>query len=260
MLRARSTEITVTRVDVELALQTGSPTLFSSKALPNAIAADSPSANHTSEQFPGISTTSTRISDVMADVVGFARLLNHKGNDSKSKLDPLVFMGTLLSLLYRLVEITPFSNPKKAEEACAMVGGDDEIAHLGMLAFMTTFLPEYGRAHDRSSYPLLHKHLGRATGDIAFIDSVSELNDSAPLLLLWALFMTEITVWKNGGRTGLSPLIMDISRQLGLRDWAAVRQELCLLPWIHVVHDALGYRLWQDAEQMDKTTGQICAT
>lgn len=125
---------------------------------------------------------------------------------------------------------------------------------------MTTFLPEYGRAHDRSSYPLLHKHLERATGDTAFIDSVSELNDSAPLFLLWTLFMTEITVWKNKERTELLPLIMEISRRLGLRDWAAVRQELCLLPWIHVVHDAPGYKLWQDAERVDKTTRRMCAT
>lgn len=257
--KLHSTELTISRVDVELALQTGSPTLFSSKALPNAVAADSPFATHISGQFPGGSTTSTGISEIMVDVLGFARLLNYKGNDSKSKLDPLTFMEILVSLLYRLVEMTPFDHPK-AEYACSMVSANDEIAHLGMLAFMTTFLPEYGRAHNRSSYPLLHKHLERATGDMAFIDSVSELNDSAPLLLLWTLFMTEITVWKNRERTELSPLIMEISRRLGLRDWAAVRQELGLLPWIHVVHDAPGYKLWQDAERVDKNARRMCAT
>lgn len=249
--KLHSTELTIARVDVELALQTGSLTLFSSKALPKAVAADPPFAAHISGQFPGDSTTTTGISDIMVDVLGFARLLNYKENENKSKLDPFTFMEILLSLLYRLVEMTPFGHPK-AEFACTMVSADDEIAHLGMLAFMTTFLPEYGRAHDRSSYPLLHKHLERATGDMAFIDSVSELNDSAPLLLLWTLFMTEITVRKNRESTELSPFIIKISRRLGLRDWAAVRQELCLLPWIHVVHDAPGYKLWQTLSGSDE--------
>lgn len=247
--KLHSIELTVARVDVELALQTGSPTLFSSKAVPDAVAADSPFAAHISDKFPGYSTAATAISDIMIDILGFARLLNYKENKSKSKLDPLTFMEILLSLLYRLMEMSPFGH-LKAEYACTMVSVDDEIAHLGMLAFMTTFLPEYGRGHDRCSYPLLHKHLERAIGDIVFIDSVSEVNNSTPSLLLWTLFMADITVWKNQERTEHLSLIMEISRRLGLRDWAAVRQELCMLPWIHVVHDAPGYKLWQDVERV----------
>lgn len=254
-----STHLTISRVDVELALQTGSPTLFSSKVLPNAVATNSPFAHHISGQFPGGSTTSTWISDIMVDFLGFARLLNHKGDDNNRKLDPLTFMELLLSLLYRLVEKTPFGHPN-AEHACSTASADDEIAHLGMLAFMTTCLPEYGRAPDRSSYPFLYKHLGRATGDTAFIDSVSELDDSVPSLLLWTLFMTGTTVFKNRERTEVSSLIMEVSQRLGLRDWTAARRELCLLPWIYVVHDATGQELWQDAGLVYGTTRRVCAT
>lgn len=185
----------------------------------------------------------------MIDVLGFARLLNYKESENKPKLDPLTFMEILLSLLYRLMEMSPFGH-LNAGYPCTMVSVDDEIAHLGMLAFMTTFLPEYGRAHDRCSYPLLHKQLERAIGDIIFIGMVSEANNSAALLLLWTLFMAGITVWKNKERTEHLSLMMEISRRLGLRDWAAVRQELCMLPWIHVVHDAPGYKLWQDVERV----------
>ncbi|RYP50327.1 hypothetical protein DL768_004144 [Monosporascus sp. mg162] len=220
------------RLDVELALQNGSP-LFCSDAVPvNAVSEDS---RVTKEQLP---STAPWLSRIMLDVVNFASLLNRREREGRTKLDPLNYTETLLSLLYRLIEAAPLGQSR------SMSGGlYGDVAHLAMLAFMTTLLPEYGSDH--SSYLLLSNRLESAIRD--FHVTSADTPDSELSLLLWTLFISGVSVLKRKDHRWLSLLILETCERLGLYDWPAVRHQLCEFPWIHTLHDVPARCLWEDA-------------
>ena len=224
--------LTITRLDVELALQTGLPTLFCSDAVvpANGVSGDS---RVIKEQFL---STASRLSPIMLSVVSFAKLLNGSEREGPTKLDPLSYMETLVSLLYRLIEVAPLGQSR------FMLGGlYDDVAHLAMLAFMTTLLPEYGR--DDSSHPLSDR-LESAIQDLHVTSA--DTQDSGFSLLLWILFIGGVSVLKRKDHRWL---ILETCERLGLNDWPAVRRQLCGFPWIHTLHDVPGQCLWEDAQR-----------
>lgn len=150
----------------------------------------------------------------------------------------------MIWLLYHLVEAAQLGQPRSSipEEQCEVV------ANLGMLAFMTTLLPEYGRAPDRSNYPLLCRRLKSSIQDLHFTSTLEE-NRESWLLLLWALFMGGMTAIKGNELLELSPLILEASSQLQLHSWPAVQDQLRRFPWIGTMHDRPGLTLWEISQQ-----------
>lgn len=224
--------LTITRLDVELALQTGLPTLFSSDAVvpANGVSGDS---RIIEEQ---LLSTASGLSRIMLSVVSFASLLNGREREGRTKLDPLSYTQTLVSLLYRLIDIAPLGQPR------SMSGGlYDDVARLAMLAFMTTLLPEYGR--DNSSH-LLSDRLESAIQDLHVTSA--DTQDSGFSLLLWTLFIGGVSVLKCKDHRWL---ILKTCERLDLYDWPAVRRQLCGFPWIHTLHDVPGRCLWEDAQR-----------
>ena len=224
--------LTIIRLDVELALQTGLPTLFRSDAVvpANSVSGDSPVIK---EQLLIIASSLSRI---MLSVVSFAGLLNGKEREGRTKLDPLSYTETLVSLLYRLIEFAPLGQPR------SMSGGlYDDVAHLAMLAFMTTLLPEYGR--DDSSH-LLSDRLESAIQDLRV--TAADNQDSGFSLLLWTLFIGGVSILKRKDHRWL---ILETCERLDLYNWPAVRCQLCGFPWIHTLHDIPGQCLWEDAQR-----------
>ena len=227
--------LTINRLDVELALQTGSPTLFHSDAIPvNAVLSDS---CITRQQ---CSNTAPWLSRIMLDVLSFTSLLNSSQEEGRTKLDPLSYTEMLLSLIYRLMEVTSIGQPR-----CVSRRTYGDIAHLATLAFMTTLLPEYGS--DRSSYLLLSDFLKSAVQNVQVMSADSK--DDGYSLLLWTLFVAGISTLKRKNHRWLSPLILETCRRLDLNDWPAVHRQLCGLPWIYVLHDVPGRLLWEDTQR-----------
>jgi hypothetical protein len=225
--------LTTTRLDVELALQTGLPALFPSDAVVpvNDIAGDS---SIIKEQLLG---TSSRLLSIMLSVVSFAGLLNGREGKGQTKLDPLSYTEAIVSLLYRLIEVAPLGQPQP------LLGGlYDDVTHLAMLAFMTTLLPEYG--HNNSSYLLLSDSLESAIQNLHVTSA--ETKDSGSSLLLWTLFIGGVSVLKRKNHRWL---ILDTCERLGLHDWPVALRQLCGFPWIHTLHDDPGRSLWEDAQR-----------
>ena len=172
--------LTVIRLDVELALQIGLPTLLSSDVIVPA----SGVSGVIDEQ---LLSTASRLSNVLLGVVSFASLLNSGEKEGRTKLDPLSYTETLVWLLYRLVEISPLGQPH------SMSGGlYFDMAHLAMLAFMTTLLPKYG--HDDSSN-LLADRLERVIQDVHVTSA--DIQDSWLSLLLWTLFIGGVSILRS---------------------------------------------------------------
>ena len=177
----------------------------------------------------------------MLDVVGFASLLNSRQKERTTKLDPLSYTEMLLSLIYRLIEAASLGQSR-----CISRSTYEDVAHLAMLAFMTTLLPEYGS--DYSSYQILSVRLEGAVRDLQVMSTDSK--DSGYSLLLWTLFMAGISTSKRKDHRWLSLLILETCGRLVLYDWPAVRRQLCGLPWIYALHDVPGRLLWADTQRM----------
>ena len=224
--------LTIVRLDAELALQTGLPTLFNRNAttLPHDVSSDS---SFTMDQLPYISF---KLSCIMLSVRSFARLLNGRRNDGQTKLDPLIYTETLVALLYRLIDFAPLGQPRSVS-----VGLYDDILHLAMLAFMTTLLVNYD---GDESYNILS---GRLESVIQNYDVKSaDKPDSAFCLILWTLFVGGVSVLR---RKNHQKLVLEICERLNLYDWPAVRCQLSEFPWIHTLHDVPGQCLWEDAKR-----------
>ncbi|KAI1374524.1 hypothetical protein F4677DRAFT_425311 [Hypoxylon crocopeplum] len=223
------------RLDIELALETGSP-LFRSDIVPvNTVSGD---LRVIKQQLP---STAPKISHVMLDVVNFSSLLNSREREGGTKLDPLNYAEMLISLLYRLIEVTPLGQPPS-------VSGEvhGEVGPLAMLAFMTTLLPEYVRG--QSGYFFLSNRLESAIRDLHATCADSQ-DSRLSILLFWALFISGISVLKPKDDPWLLLDILEASERQDLHDWSAVHHQLCELPWIHTLHDLPGRCLWEDAQR-----------
>lgn len=238
----------ILRVDTELALQNGSGPIFGRDGLRNAVSPGSETFKAIREKLPNAAPA--EFPYLMLEGVSFSKVLDTIDQKGSSRLDPLGFMETIIWLLYRLLEAARLGQPRSS----APEGQYEGVANLGMLAFMTTLLPEYGRAPDRSNYPLLCRHLKSAIQDFHFTSTMdSEENREPWLLLLWALFMGGITVIKGIELLELSPLIIEASSRLQLHSWPAVQDQLRRFPWIGTLHDRPGLTLWEKSRQHRRT-------
>lgn len=220
------------RLDVELALQTGSSTRFRNDVLELATGS-SVDSRPTKEE---LLSTASALPHIMLNVLQFTDLLNDRGREGSTKLDPLSYTETLVSLLYHLIEIAPLG-----QRRIVLGGLHDDVTHLAMLAFMTTLLPEYSR--DDSSH-LLSKTLESAIGNLHATSA--DILDSGVLLLLWALFIGGISVLRRRDHRWL---ILKTCERLNLPDWPDVLSQLCGFPWIHTLHDVPGRCLWENAQR-----------
>ena len=174
---------------------------------------------------------------LMLDLFSFSRLLNETERGNRPKLNPLDYIETLLSLLYRLVEVSPLR--QRSNKSGGLYG---DVIYLAMLAFMTTLLPEYTR--DVSSIPLLSDRLGSALQDVCVI--ASDFSNADAPLLLWILLISGISVLNPKENRWLSSLVTDTCERLELDSWADIQQQQSQFPWISALHDAPARQLKED--------------
>ncbi|KAF4927585.1 hypothetical protein CGCVW01_v002400 [Colletotrichum viniferum] len=204
------------RLDIELAMQNGSPTMFDSHDLPvtTVLCPSSTVAEQLSACPPGLPR-------IMLDLIVFAGILNNRVKSGRSKLDPLDYTETLISLLYRLLEGEPLRQPLLASE-----GLHGDAAHLAMLAFIAGLLPNYCRENFGSS--LLCTRLGHAVRKLHSKHVDAQTGDVS--LPLWILFMSGISVLKANDHSWLLLAIAETCDRANLRDWAAVHHHLSAFP------------------------------
>ncbi|KAF3804047.1 hypothetical protein GCG54_00007840 [Colletotrichum gloeosporioides] len=221
------------RLDIELAMQNGSPTMFDSRDVP--VTTVLCPSRTVAEQ---LSTCPPGLPRIMLDLIVFAGILNDRAKSGRSKINPLDYTETLISLLYRLLEGEPLRQPLLASEGLC---GD--AAHLAMLAFMTGLLPSYCRDNFGSS--LLCTRLGDAVRKLHSMHVDAQTGDVS--LPLWIFFTSGISVLKSNDNSWLLFAIAATCDRAGLRDWEAVRHHLGGFPWIYTLHDAPAQSLWEEA-------------
>ncbi|KAI0128356.1 hypothetical protein BJ170DRAFT_324629 [Xylariales sp. AK1849] len=239
MQENRTLALKALRTDAELTLKTGLPTTFNGGAVSTILIRgefDTIKEKRPSH-IPGLPP-------VMFDIIIFAHLLNIREKEDESKLDPLDYTETVLSLLYRLVGTSRYTTGLPyATNIC------EDVAHLALLPFMTTLLPEYAR--DRPSNTLLSNRLDSII--YVLYTTTSDTENARLSLLLWALFIGGISVSKSKDQTWISIMILETCERLELHDWHVVHGRLSHLPWINSLHSAPGRCLWELSQRT--TTG-----
>lgn len=230
---SESLYLTFGRLDVELAMQLGTFPLFRGDEVP--VFPVLCGIDLSSEKPP---KTVFSMPPIMSDLLNFSRLLNKTYRKQMPKVNPIDYMETMVSLLHRLVETSPLLQASTKPR-----GLFEDVAHLGMLAFMTSLLPEYTR--DGSTCSSLSVNLERALQDLYV--PTSERAEPELHLFLWFLFTSGISVLNHKNHRWLSSLIANTCERLGLDDWAAIQRQLSQFPWIFALHEDPGRRLWEDA-------------
>lgn len=226
------------RLDIELAMQNGSPTMFDSSQVPVTTVLCNSSALEKQ-----LSACTPGLPRIMLDLVVFAGILNDRAKGGRSKLNPLDYTETLTSLLYRLLEGDPF----RQQPPIASEGLYGDATRLAMLAFMAGLLPNY--CCDNFGSSLLGIRLAEAVQKVHAKHAGAEGAGDVSLPL-WILFMSGVSILRVNNHGWLLSTIADTCDRADLRDWVAVHDLLSEFPWINTLHDAPALCLWEEAQRV----------
>jgi hypothetical protein len=173
-----------------------------------------------------IGTISPGLQSVMWDVTSVSYILQRH----LARFDPLDFQEMLISVLYRLINLSPLSNSGLESET-------EDLYCLALLAFSSTILFNLGR-RKKLPYGLL---AGKLRVALMRTSGMASLDNGA---LLWTLFIGGISVFRGDEETWLMPWIRTTACLLGITDWQGAKQHLCQYPWIDAFHDEPARRLW----------------
>jgi len=216
------------RLDLEFALQNGSPARFRADDMPGSKALEGIGTRqkfeNTTRYLDWCRGVHPKLSTLIVDITNFADALNH------SKMDPLDYSEASLLLLHRLIEFAPF------DELRPIYGLDNQV-HLTLLAFMAGLLPDYG--HNHCIYVILVDRLRK------LLQRLVVTAGQRQKLTLWTLFVCGVSVLDRKDHNWLLPLLANTCRALNLSSWLCIRKTLCECSWICAVHDKPGRVLWE---------------
>ncbi|CAH0001122.1 unnamed protein product [Clonostachys byssicola] len=165
------------------------------------------------------------------DVMKMSRIFN--SSVASRKLGADAFHDIVISLCYRLLGIGAISGASKLSNPVA------RAAHLGLIAFMTTFLPHLSHGRDQM-YHVLSRKYKAALSNAAFRKSID------PATHLWLLMVAGLSVLEDGEFSEwLAPRISEVLDQFGMDEWSFARRLMGKYPWVNSVHDTPGAAVWQ---------------
>lgn len=216
----------IARADVEAALLAGTTTRFS-------LEMTSPSSlgGATALALPSLlSQMSPSLQGVTREVLALCRI-----PDRADKLPPHQFQDIAISICQRLVDFVPLGGPRPPDPL-------DDVWQLGLLTFMATVL--YRAAKLRVTYfGRLSRLLKLALTGNGNCDELAQ-DDGVLRLRFWLFFMYGISMLRGCEDQWLAAQISALAGELGVRSWEDARQVLDLFPWIDIVHDTPGRKLW----------------
>lgn len=163
------------------------------------------------------------------DLVILCRVLNSK--DKSDKLDPFVFQDVIVTILYRLLSPNPIS-------AAASKNSPDRGLNLGLLAFITTCMTQFGGNH-HLDYEMLRESLVVVMCEVGISVSMTAKTR------LWLLITGVISVFQEKDLHWAFTQLQDIESSINIKTWAAVKRALKRYPWLDVVHEEPAVKLWE---------------
>jgi hypothetical protein len=178
--------------------------------------------------------------DVLLDMMSLSWLLNHSRGHG-TKLNEYTFNQSLILIGYRLIRVSPLGGARPVSRL-------ENTLHLGLAAFMATFLLGLGR---RCPDFHLLSELARSAAQQCFNDEESQE------VLLWTLLIGSVSIFRHLDHLWLIPRVSETSQALGLLTWGDVSQTLSKFPWVNSLHDTPGQLLWQRAKSKYSTPAEL---
>ncbi|KAL4760064.1 uncharacterized protein BDW70DRAFT_73342 [Aspergillus foveolatus] len=168
-----------------------------------------------------------------------ADLLNDTGAGYRRKLGADEFHNTILLLGYSLLHISPL-DVSTGPGACSMLGVSplEEVVHLGLVAFLVTFLRGLNQRIPEN--PLLSHRLRLAVDKLVSSVKGGEESKIIKRVLVWALFVGAVVVFKTSDDEWLIPTTNTAMNALGLSSWKDVKEALAGFPWVDAIHNRTG--------------------
>lgn len=232
------TYIHVSRVDLEYALQLGTPTLFRLEEAEWAFMgmrqfSDVHAQPNGKDYFPRsqqhiLGSLPINLRDLFLDVLFLASSLNNAMTGDSPKLGVFQLHQNIILLGYRLVKLKPLGLPLRSSSL-------DNRVHLGLAAFLASFLQGWdgqispNHLLSRSLLASVHQHLS------------AEQNEQE--LSLWALFIGAVLPSSWNDSTWVLKTRVTL-KALGIDSWGDIRDILGKYPWVNAIHDPPGQTLW----------------
>lgn len=226
----------IRRIDVELALVVGTPTVFGSQALPlpgllHVVPLDD---RKLCDPLPtSLSETSPTIQFAVTDVTA---LCKYAGS---AQLSAFEYQNLVISIFQRLIDF-------------ASLGGDrpshplDNICQLGLLAFMSTVL--YHTRERRFTCSALLSDLLRTGLDRFDIDMSYDQVNTYDSLHLWLLFVYAVSAPEYeqycNADSSVAQRIQALANKLTIETWEDIAAHLSVYPWVMAFHDEPSKKLW----------------
>lgn len=221
----------IRRTDLELALMTGTLTLFGSQQLtaPMPLYVVPTYSKKPFIDLPdSLSEASLQVRSAMQDMLV---LCSYAGS---AQLSAFQYQDLVISIGQRLSDYAPLNGERPSQSL-------DDVCQLGLLAFTGTFL-----SHPREVHPIyftLLSDLFRSRLEVFGL-----LPDSDPSLSLWLTFIYAVSSPNyeecRQADSFVGMRIRALATMLALEAWQDVAGHLTVYPWVAAFHDEQSKKLW----------------
>lgn len=167
----------------------------------------------------------TELRDVLGEIMGLSWLLNN----FEGHLDGSTFNDKVILITYHLIQISPLSSQRLSSNL-------ENLLHLSLLACITTI--RLGFDNHIPIFTLLSKLFRTACEGYIVENMVTQE------LLLWSLFIGNLSVLREQDDTWFIPKIQEATLNLNLCHWEDTCQVISKFPWVKALHDNPGKALW----------------
>lgn len=167
-----------------------------------------------------------RLHDVLLDIMGISNLFNR--HLDKKPLDLFGFQEALQSICYRLLHFRSLNE--------ARLNPDLQSAHhIGMTIFMMTIFLQYDQRRI-IKYGLI---------SLCVKDVLEHgLDEHEDELAFWLVMLRGIWVSCDTNDDWFILRLQNMAQELGIETWGDARRLLARFPWIDVIHNEPGQKLW----------------
>lgn len=165
--------------------------------------------------------------DILRDIMGLSTLFNC--HLDKRPLDLIGYQEALQSICYRLLQFSSLRGSR-------LKPGLQAAHHIGMTIFMMTIFLQYDRRRI-----IKYELVWSCVRDVLDSGCLDEHEDE---LAFWLLMLGGIWVSCDGNDDWLVSNLQQMGQKLGMETWAEVRNMLAKFPWIDVIHNEPGRKLW----------------
>ncbi|KAF4971273.1 hypothetical protein FSARC_1843 [Fusarium sarcochroum] len=213
----------ICRTDVELAIAQGTRTQFGNAGL-TAAAAGPVSARNLA--YP-LNQTCELLRQVTRELLALCR------RPGRAKMAGLQYQDVLISMWQRLIDFAPLGGTRPQDLL-------DDVWQLALLAFLvtvtwsTSFLKN---VHCRLLHKLLREHVENR--------ALLARGDDYQALWFWVVFIYALSLPDDDSDQLPLEEIREMAQKLDVRTWEELRAKFKQFPWIGVVHDIPGKKLWE---------------